>query len=123
MPQHILVVDDEEPICDLLSEFFQKRGFQVTTAGNAEKARQIVDETPINLIILDVLLPDGDGMDLLEVIKASHPSLPIIIMTGIGFDEDLLREAQTKGASGFVSKTLPVEQLLMEVNRTLKHNR
>jgi DNA-binding NtrC family response regulator len=121
--QHILVVDDEEPICDLLSDFFQKRGFQVTTAGNTEQARKISDEVPINLIILDVLLPDGDGMDLLESIKASHPNLPIIIMTGIGFDEDLLREAQTKGASGFVSKTLPVEQLLMEVNRTLKFHR
>jgi DNA-binding NtrC family response regulator len=123
MPQHILVVDDEEPICDLLSEFFQKRGFQVTTAGNAETARKIADEVPLNLVILDVLLPDGDGMDLLEVMKAGHPNLPVIIMTGIGFDEDLLREAQTKGASGFVSKTLPVEQLLMEVNRTLRHQR
>jgi DNA-binding NtrC family response regulator len=120
MQQHILIVDDEESICDLLSEYFQKRGYTVTTADNAEKAKKLSDEIPINLVILDVLLPDGDGMDLLESIKASHPSLPIIIMTGIGFDEELLREAQEKGASGYVSKTLPVEQLLMEVHRTLK---
>ncbi len=122
MQQHILIVDDEESICDLLSEYFQKRGYLVTTADNAEKAKKLADEIPINLVILDVLLPDGDGMDLLETIKGAHPSLPIIIMTGIGFDEELLREAQEKGASGYVSKTLPVDQLLMEVHRTLKHH-
>jgi DNA-binding NtrC family response regulator len=123
MQQHLLIVDDEEPVCELLSEFFQKRGFEVTTAENAEAAKNVLDETAINLVVLDVLLPDGDGMELLELIKTNHPSLPVIIMTGIGFDEQLLREAQEKGASGYVSKTLPVDQLLMEVRRTLKYQR
>jgi DNA-binding NtrC family response regulator len=59
-------------------------------------------------------------LEILERMKATHPNLPIIIMTGIGFDEDLLQEAIQKGASGYVSKTLPLDQLLMEVHRTLK---
>lgn len=120
MTQHILIVDDEAPILDLLSDFFTKRGFKVTAAATAKEALKAADELPLNLVVLDVLLPDADGLELLGTLKSSHPNLPIIIMTGIGFDEELLREAQQKGASGYVSKTLPLDQLLMEVHRTLK---
>ena len=118
--KHILIVDDEASIRDLLSEFFRKRGYRVSTAATPEEAQSMTDSVPINLVILDVLLSDCDGMELLESIKKKHPNLPIIIMTGIGFDEELLKEAQQKGAAGYVSKTLPLDQLLMEVHRTLK---
>jgi DNA-binding NtrC family response regulator len=118
--KHILIVDDEAAIRDLLSEFFRKRAYKVSTAATPEEALSLADSVPLNLIILDVLLSDADGMEVLETIKKAHPNLPIIIMTGIGFDEELLKEAQQKGASGYVSKTLPLDQLLMEVHRTLK---
>ena len=77
---------------------------------------------PLNLVILDVPLGDSDGLEILQTLKNAHPNLPVIIMTGIGFDEELLQEAIKKGASGYVSKTLPLDQLLMEVHRTLKFN-
>jgi DNA-binding NtrC family response regulator len=118
--KHILIVDDEASIRDLLSEFFRKRGYKVSTAGTPVEAQDLADSVPINLVILDVLLADCDGMEVLESIKKAHPNLPVIIMTGIGFDEELLKEAQQKGAAGYVSKTLPLDQLLMEVHRTLK---
>lgn len=120
MKQHILVVDDEPPIRELLKSYFAKHGYEVTTSSDAQEALRLADETPLNLVILDVLLPDTDGLEVLERMKSAHPNLPIIIMTGIGFDEDLLQEAIQKGASGYVSKTLPLDQLLMEVHRTLK---
>jgi DNA-binding NtrC family response regulator len=121
MKQHILVVDDEAPIRDLLSAYFQKHGYQVSSAATAGEALRMVDEQPIQAVVLDVLLPDTDGLEALANIKASHPKLPVIIMTGIGFDEELLQEAMQKGASGYVSKTLPLDQLLMEVHRTLDY--
>jgi DNA-binding NtrC family response regulator len=121
MKQHILVVDDETPIRELLDSYFRKRGYKVTTAETAAEALRLADEVPLNLIILDIVLPDADGLELLGNFKAAHPNLPIIIMTGIGFDEELLQEAMQKGASGYVSKTLPLEQLLMEVHRTLNY--
>ena len=117
---HILIVDDEASIRDLLSEFFRKRGYKVSTAGTPAEAMAMSDSVPITLVILDVLLEESDGMEVLENIKKAHPNLPVIIMTGIGFDEELLKEAQQKGAAGYVSKTLPLDQLLMEVHRTLK---
>lgn len=119
MKQHILVVDDEPPIRELLQSYFTKHGYAVTTAADAQEAFRLADETPLQLVILDVLLPDSDGLEVLAQMKNTHPNLPIIIMTGIGFDEDLLQEAIQKGASGYVSKTLPLDQLLMEVHRTL----
>jgi DNA-binding NtrC family response regulator len=120
MKQHILVVDDEPPIRDLLRSYFEKHAYQVTTAATADEAYRIADDVPVNLVILDVLLADSDGLEILQTLKDAHPNLPVIIMTGIGFDEDLLQEAISKGASGYVSKTLPLDQLLMEVHRTLK---
>jgi two-component system, NtrC family, nitrogen regulation response regulator NtrX len=120
MKQHILVVDDEPPIRELLASYFKKHGYDVTTAADAVETMRLADEVPLHLVILDVLLPDTDGLEILEQLKGAHPNLPIIIMTGIGFDEELLQEAIQKGASGYVSKTLPLDQLLMEVHRTLK---
>lgn len=122
MKQHILVVDDESPIRELLRSYFTRHGYEVTVAEDALSATRFADELQLHLVILDVLLPDCDGLELLQQLKTAHSNLPIIIMTGIGFDEDLLQEAIQKGAAGYVSKSLPLDQLLMEVHRTLKLN-
>jgi DNA-binding NtrC family response regulator len=120
MNQHIMVVDDEVHIRELLASYFQKRGYDVTTAGTAEQALQLSDEIAIHLMILDIALADADGLEVLERVKGAHPNLPVIILTGMGFDEELLKEALRKNASGYVSKTLPLDQLLLEVRRVLK---
>jgi len=121
MKQHILVVDDEAPILDLLSAYFKKHGYEVSSASNATEAMRLINEKALDLVVLDVLLADTDGLEILGRIKVAHPKLPVIIMTGIGFDEELLQEAVKKGAAGYVSKTLPLDQLLMEVHRTLNY--
>jgi DNA-binding NtrC family response regulator len=121
MKQHILVVDDEEPIRDLLGEFFKKRGYDVTVAATAEETMRLVDEERLHLVILDIALNDADGLELLQRIKSSHPNLPVIMLTGMGFDDELLQEAVQKGAAGYVSKTLPLDQLLMAVHQALMH--
>ncbi len=117
MSQRILVVDDEAPIRELLSSYFQKRGYAVTAAATGSEAIRSLDEISVDVMILDIALADADGLELLESIKKDHPKLPVIILTGMGFDDDLLKEALAKKASGYVSKTLPLDQLLMEVRR------
>ena len=121
MKQHILVVDDESPIRDLLTTFFTKRGYQVSAAASAADGQRLAKELSPDLIILDIALAEADGLELLATLKREHPMLPIIMLTGMGYDDELLQEALQKGAAGYVSKTLPLEQLLMEVYRTLKH--
>jgi DNA-binding NtrC family response regulator len=121
MKQHILVVDDEAPIRNLLTTYFEKHGYRVTAAGSAEEAERCMAEVPCSLMILDIDLSESDGLELLGTFQKAHPGLPIIMLTGMGYDDDLLKEALQKGASGYVSKTLPLEQLLMEVHRALSH--
>lgn len=121
MKTKILVVDDEDSIRELLSSYLGKYGYEVLTAGTAAEARQRVDQEAPQLVILDVVLPDADGMEVLSAIRAAHPDVPVMILTGIGFDEELLQQAQARGAAGYVSKALPLDQLLMEVRRILNN--
>lgn len=121
MKQHILVVDDETPVLELLSAYFKKYGYDVSTAISADDALRLIDEQSIHIVLLDVLLADTDGLDVLAQIKAARPQLPVMLMTGLGFEEQLLHEALEKGAAGFVSKTLPLDQLLAEAQRILNY--
>ncbi|MBM3823178.1 MAG: response regulator [Verrucomicrobia bacterium] len=121
MKQHLLVVDDEESIRELLSSYFKKHGYNVTTAATPAEAIEIANQRQIHLIVLDLALADADGLELLELLKKNHPNLPIVILTGMGFDEELFQEAREKGASAYISKNLPIDQLLMEVVRNLKY--
>lgn len=116
----VLLVDDEESVRNLVGHFLSERNYEVTTATTAAEALRLVNEVPLHLLILDVVLPDSDGIEVLERVKTSHPHLPVILFSGAGFDELLLREAREKGADGYASKTLGLEQLLMEVHRVLK---
>jgi DNA-binding response OmpR family regulator len=121
MKMKILVVDDEAPIRDLLSTYLKKYGYEVVTADTGAEAQRFANEEALHLVIMDVVLPDGDGLEILTTVKQAHPNLPVVMLTGIGFDEELLQEAQQRGASGYISKTLPLDQLLMEVRRILNY--
>ena len=115
MKQHILVIDDEAPIRELLRSYFEKQGYTVSTAATAAEAVGACAEVRFDLIILDVVLGDADGLELLPNLKQSHPALPVIVMTGIGFDDELRKAARQRGAAGYVSKTSPLNELLAEV--------
>jgi DNA-binding response OmpR family regulator len=120
MSQHILVVDDEPQIRELLSVYLRKQGFQVSTTGTSQETMGVLKETSVDLVVLDIGLADEDGLRLLAEIKKSHPTLRVVMLTGMGFVEDLLQEAHQKGADGYVSKVLPLDELLMAIQRTFK---
>ena len=119
MKQRILVVDDEPQIREMLSEYFGTHGFETATAGDSEETLRAVEKDHIDVVVLDIGLEE-DGLKLLEKLKASHPGLRVIMLTGMGLVEDLLLEAQQKGADGYVSKVLPLDELLVAINRILK---
>jgi len=120
MSQHILVVDDEPQIRELLGVYLRKQGFQVSTTGTSQETMGFLKETSVDLVVLDIGLADEDGLRLLAEIKKSHPTLRVVMLTGMGFVEDLLQEAHQKGADGYVSKVLPLDELLMAIQRTFK---
>ena len=121
MSDHILVVDDEAPTRELLSIYFKRRGCTVTTASTGADALRLVNELPIQLVILDINLGEKtSGLDLLEPLKKSCPNVPIILFSGIGLDEKTLQEARQKGAVGYLNKTQPLDQMWAEVQRALR---
>ena len=120
MKQRILVVDDEPQIRDMLSLYFSKHGYDVATARNSAETLRAVEASSFDAAVVDIGLAEEDGLKLLERLKLQQPDLPVIMLTGMGFVEDLLQEAQQKGADGYVSKVLPLDELLFSVQRLLK---
>jgi DNA-binding response OmpR family regulator len=117
MKQHILVVDDEPQIRELLSLYLRKQGYDVSTASSSAETLSCLSTQPVKLVVLDIGLAQEDGLRLLEHLKASHPEVRVIMLTGMGFVEDLLQEAHDKGADGYVSKVLPLDELLIAIER------
>ena len=120
MSQHVLVVDDEAQIRELLSVYLKRQGYGVATAATSEETLRALSQTPVDLVVLDIGLANEDGLRLLTKIKAAHPNVRVVMLTGMGFVEDLLQEAQQEGADGYVSKVLPLDELLMAIQRVFK---
>jgi DNA-binding response OmpR family regulator len=120
MSQHILVVDDEAQIRELLCIYLIKQGFTVSSAATSKETLRILGQNPIDLVVLDIGLADEDGLKVLVDIKKKYPTLRVVMLTGMGFVEDLLQEAHQKGADGYVSKVLPLDELLMAIQRAFK---
>lgn len=120
MKHKILVVDDEPQIRELLCMYLTQKGFQASSAASSDEALKRVKEKSPDLVVLDIGLAGEDGLQLLVNLKAADPKLRVIMLTGMGFVEDLLQEAQQKGADGYVSKVLPLDELMLAVQRALK---
>src|SRR5438067_160245 len=120
MSQRILVVDDEEQMRELLSIYLRKQGYRVAAASTSAEALDQLEKTPFHLVVVDIGLAEEDGLHLLAYLKAEHPKLRVVMLTGMGFVEELLQEANQKGADGYVSKLLPLDELLLAIERALK---
>ena len=123
MKQHILVVDDESQIRELLSLYLSRQGYLVSTAATSAETLNFLRGSRVDLVVLDIGLADEDGLKVLAALKAAHPEVRVIMLTGMGFVEDLLQEAHQQGADGYVSKVLPLDELLLAIQRTLSSDR
>ena len=119
MTHRILIVDDQPQICELYGMFFEREGMATSRAATAKECFSHLDTEKPDLVLLDINLAEEDGLDVLARIKAAHPKLPVVMMTGMGYVDDLLREALNRGADGYVSKGLPCEELLQAVKRVM----
>jgi DNA-binding NtrC family response regulator len=119
---HILFVDDEASIREMLSLYFRKKGFEVTTAVTGQEAMELVDQVPFSLAIVDVNLAGENGLELLGFVNSNYPYLPVVMFTGYGSDPALLEKALSRGASGFMHKSESLDALLAEVRKHLPAN-
>jgi CheY-like chemotaxis protein len=113
--ENILIVDDEEDLCWLLSNSLKSRGYTVATANTISEAVACLKESP-DLIFLDLKLPDGDGMDILPQIKTMSPDAAVVIISAYGSEERRL-DAKKKGIHGFIDKPLSEEKVMNAIGQ------
>jgi DNA-binding response OmpR family regulator len=117
--RHILAIDDEASILDLLREYLKAHGYRVTTASNAAEAKRLVETQAPDLIISDLQLEDTDGLHLIGELRVLMPNVPVILLTGVLFDNLVIEDNLKWKVSAYVSKTAPLQTLLAEIRRLL----
>jgi len=115
----VLIVDDEEMICDLLKRSLTIEGFETDTAGNGLLGLQKCAEGKFDLVVSDILMPEMDGITMMEKVKDAHPALPIILMTGYA-KQYTARKATEAGASDFLTKPFRNAEMVTAVRKALK---
>src|SRR5512141_2864639 len=119
MPQTILVVDDERNIQLTLSRALTLEGYLAETAGGGREALEKIGALPVDLVVMDVKMPDLDGLTVLERARALRPELPFIVMSGHGSLETV-RQAFKLGAFDYLEKPITErEKLLVTVRNAL----
>jgi DNA-binding NtrC family response regulator len=122
MKPRILVVDDEPIIADNLRLTLEREGYEVQTAGNTVTSMLKLEEHEFSLALVDLVLPDGDGLHLLRLLKGKDPSLEVIIMTGHSSIAKAV-EATKQGAFYFVAKPFDSDEMLTLVAKALERRR
>ena len=117
---HILVVDDDDKIRSLIRQFLSEKGFIVSSAENAEKAKSKIEIFNFNLIILDVMMPCQSGYELTKELKESK-NIPIILLTAKGEVENRIHGLEL-GADDYLGKPFDPKELLLRVKNVIKMN-
>jgi CheY-like chemotaxis protein len=107
----ILIVDDEEDLVAALGDRLEMRGFSVQVASSGAEALQHLDESEFDVAVVDIKMPQMDGLQLTEEIRRIHPELPVILLTGQSSAPEEER-AEQLGAAGCLVKPIDIEQLI-----------
>jgi two-component system phosphate regulon response regulator OmpR len=117
---HILVVDDDNKIRELLKQFLNEKGFVVSTAINSEDAKSKIEIFNFNLIVLDVMMPGQTGYELTKELKQTK-NLPVILLTAKGEVESRIHGLEL-GADDYLGKPFEPHELLLRINNIIKTN-
>ena len=118
MYKTILVVDDEESICQSLRGILVDEGYEVLIAKSGEESLKIIDEELPDLVLLDIWLPGIDGIEALKIIKSDFPHIQVVMMSGHGTIETAVK-ATKLGAFDFIEKPLSLDKVVLVVNHAL----
>jgi two-component system, OmpR family, alkaline phosphatase synthesis response regulator PhoP len=117
----ILLVEDEENLHEALKLNLELEGYEVTGVYDGAEALKTVQQEYFNLIILDVMLPEIDGITVCETIRLQHPDLPILILSAKNSSADRILGLK-KGADDYLTKPFNLEELLLRVSKLIKKN-
>ena len=119
MTRKLLIIDDEESLREFLNVLFKEEGFDVQLADSAAEARQRLSQDSFDLVLCDILMPDGNGLELLKEIKEHTPQTAVVMMTAYSSTKSAV-EAMKLGAYQYVAKPFDVEELKVVVHQALE---
>jgi putative nucleotidyltransferase with HDIG domain len=120
--ENILVVDDEEAIREVVSTMLESKGYQCTAVSNGRAAQDQVKRVTPDLVLSDMIMPEMDGIKLLDWLRQYDPEVPVIMVTAI-HDISTALEAIRRGAYDYILKPFEKDQLFLGVGRALQHRR
>lgn len=118
---HILIVDDDPEMCHLISHFFEKNGFRVTSVPDGKGMMPLLNQEPVDLVVLDLMLPGEDGLVLCRNLRAAS-DIPVIIVSAKGDDLDRIIGLEM-GADDYLPKPFHPRELLARVRSVLRRTR
>ncbi|MBP6115050.1 MAG: response regulator [Neisseriaceae bacterium] len=118
---HILIVDDDVEICQLLSQYLNKNGYKTSIAHEGRAMWQVLDTTHIDLIVLDLMLPGDDGLTLCRNLRAQS-NMPVIMLTALGEETDRIVGLEM-GADDYLPKPFSARELLARIKGVLRRTR
>ena len=118
---NILLIEDDRPLNKAISVYFKKEKFYVLSFFSGQEALDILSQNNLDLIILDINLPDLSGFDLIEQIKMIDANIPVVILSACDLDSDILHGFNL-GAEDYVTKPFNIEILHKKINVILKRN-
>ena len=119
-PDHILVVDDDLGLRELLDRYFAGNGYRVTTVANGRQMREVLANHRIDLIVLDLMLPGDDGLTLCRNLRANQPyDIPILMLTARGDEADRIVGLEM-GADDYLTKPFAPRELLARIRSVLR---
>ena len=120
MPPKILLIDDEASIGPMLGLYLAKKGLTLSWERTGEGGLTLLNEGRFDVILLDLGLPDLDGLEVLQCVNTKRPTVPVIVITGLGGSDDRSVEALRQGAAGLVCKPFHLATLYQEICRVLR---
>ncbi len=120
--EKIIVVDDEQRMCESLSALLEGEGYQVESFQNSLEAAESIKQNKVDLVITDIKMPDQNGLDLLKTVKSVDSDIPVILLTGYA-SLDTALEAISSGAYDYLMKPIEFTKLVLAVKRALDKRR
>src|ERR1700739_1865803 len=114
-----LIIDDDPGIAKFLVTYLRQRGHTCHALTDGFQTASWLSEHDCEVAIVDLRMPKVDGMSWISLMREMSPGLPIVVFTGVGYDEEQMHAALHAGANGYVSKNLPIEQLYCVLARVL----
>jgi CheY-like chemotaxis protein len=117
MKKHILIIDDEAVIRDILGLLLTKNDYRITAVASAAAAIESGRQDPPDLIISDLQLEDADGLEVIAQLKVMLPDVPVILLTGVFFEPKVINDVLKAKVACYLAKTSSLAQILESVRR------